>query len=51
LVDYEAEVIGDVELTVNERLILRLPPKFAIEENLPPEGLALDEELGFAKQG
>ena len=31
------------------RLILRLPPKFAIEENLPEEGLALDEELAYAK--
>ena len=30
-------------------MILRLPPKFAIEENLPEEGLAMDEELAFAK--
>ena len=48
--DYDAEVIGDVELTNNERLILRLPPKFAIEENLPEKGLALDEELALQKQ-
>ena len=43
IVEYETEVIGDIELTDNERLILRLPPKFSIEENLPPEGLALEE--------
>ena len=43
IVEYETEVIGDIELTDNERLILRLPPKFLIEENLPPEGLALEE--------
>ena len=48
--DYDAEVIGDVELTNNERLILRLPPKFAIEENLPEKGLTLDEELALQKQ-
>ena len=48
-IEYEVEVIGELELTNNERLILRLPPKFAIEENLPPEGLALDQELSYAK--
>ena len=42
-------MIGDIELTDNERLILRLPPKFSIEENLPPEGLALEEEMANAK--
>ena len=46
---YEAEIIGEIELTNNERLILNLPPKFAIEENLPKEGLAMDEELSYAK--
>ena len=46
---YEAEIIGEIELTNNERLILNLPPKFAIEENLPEEGLAMDEELSYAK--
>ena len=50
VIEYEAEVIGEVELSNNERLILRLPPKFAIEENLPLEGLALDEELASAKE-
>ena len=47
--DYEVEVIGDLELSNNERMILRLPPKFAIEENLAEDGLSLDEELAFAK--
>ena len=41
---YEVELIGEIELTGNERLILNLPPKFAIEENLPE-----DEELAYAK--
>ena len=49
VIEYETDMIGDLELSDNERLILRLPPKFAMEENLPPGGLALDEELGFAK--
>ena len=49
-IEYEAEIIGNIELTNNERLILRLPPKFAIEENLPEEGMALDEELAYAKK-
>jgi hypothetical protein len=42
------EIVGDVILTDNERIVLRLPPKFAIEENLSEDGLALDEELAFA---
>ena len=45
IVEYETEVIGDIELTDNERKILRLPPKFSIEDNLPPEGLALEVEM------
>ena len=47
--DYEVEVIGDVDLSENEKMILRLPPKFAIEENLPEGGLDLDEELAYGK--
>ena len=49
IVEYETEVIGELELTNNERLILKLPPNFAIEENLPTEGMAMDEELAYAK--
>ena len=41
-IEYEVEIIGEVELTDNERMILRLPPKFAMEENLPAGGLAMD---------
>ena len=48
VVMYETEVNGDIDLTNNERLIPNLPPKFAIEENLPPDGMALDEELASA---
>ena len=48
-IEYEVGILGDVTLSNNERLILKLPPKFAVEENLPVEGLALDEELAFAK--
>ena len=47
--DYEVEVIGEMTLSNNERMMLKSPPKFAIEDNLPEEGLALDEELAFAK--
>ena len=47
--DYEVEIIGDLELSENEKLILKLPPKFAVEENLPEDGLSLDGELSFAK--
>ena len=47
--DYEVEVIGEVTLSNNEKRILRLPHKFAIEENLPEGGLALDEELAYGK--
>ena len=47
--DYEVEIVGDVILSDSERIVLRLPPKFAIEENLPEDGLAQDEELAFAK--
>ena len=49
IVEYETEVIGDIVLTDNERKILRLPPKFSIEDNLPPEGLALEVEMANAK--
>ena len=48
-VDYEADILGDIEISNNERLILRLPPKFSVEENLPPEGLAHEEEMANAK--
>ena len=47
--DYEVEEIGDVQLSDNERMILGLPPKFAVEENLPVDGLAHDIELAGAK--
>ena len=47
--DYEVKIIGDLDLSDNERMILRLPPKFAIEENLPEDGMSFDEELAFAK--
>ena len=38
---YEPEIIGDITLHDNERLILMLQPKFSIEENFPVQGLAL----------
>ena len=46
---YEPTVIGDIELHDNERTILMLPPKFSIEENLPKEGLAMEQEEAYAK--
>ena len=47
---YEPEIIGDIDdLHDNERLILMLPPKFSIEENLPRDGLLIDEEMAYAK--
>ena len=30
-------------------MILRLPPKFSVEENLPTEGLAWEGEMSYAK--
>ena len=47
--EYDPVIIGDIELHDNERLILRLPPKFSIEENLPRDGLAMEQELANAK--
>ena len=47
--EYEAEIIGEITLHENERLVLMLPPKFSIEENLPPEGLTLDGEIAYTK--
>ena len=49
VVEYEVDIIGNIELTDNERQILRLPPNFSIEENLPLEGMALDKEMAYAK--
>ena len=49
VMEYEPEIIGELNLHDNERLILRLPPKFSIEENLPKEGLAMEQELAYAK--
>ena len=46
---YEPEIIGEIDLHDNERLILMLPPKFSIEENLPRDGLLIDEEMAYAK--
>ena len=48
-VEYDVEIIGKVTLSYNEQQILKLPPKFAVEENLPEEGLDLDKELPYAK--
>ena len=45
---YEPEVIGDIVLTEIELRILRLPPKFSIEENLPLDGMTHDEEMAYA---
>ena len=49
VLEYEPEIKGDITLHNNERLILMLPPKFSIEENLPKEGLAMEEEMAYAK--
>ena len=46
---YEPEIIGEITLHDNERLILMLPPKFSTEENLPKEGLTMEEEMAYAK--
>ena len=46
---YEPEILGDIVLHDNERMILMLPPKFPIEENLPKDGLAIENEMAFAK--
>ena len=46
---YDADVLGEIVLSDNERMILRLPPKFSVEENFPPEGLAHEEEMANAK--
>ena len=46
---YEPDIIGDLNLTENELKILRLPPKFSVEENLPPDGMSHDEEMAYAK--
>ena len=45
----EVTVLGDVELTENERLVLGLHPKFSVMQKLPKDGLDLDSELSFAK--
>ena len=49
VINYEAEIVGEIDLHENERLILMLPPKFSIEENLPSGGLAMDGELAHTK--
>jgi hypothetical protein len=46
---YEPEIIGEIDLHDHERLILMLPPKFSIEENLPKDGLVIEEEMAYAK--
>ena len=48
---YEPEIIGEIDphLHDNERLILMLPPKFSLEENLPKDGLVMEEEMAYAK--
>ena len=46
---YEPDIIGDIILTENELKILRLPPNFSMEENLPPDGMTHEEEMAYAK--
>ena len=47
--EFETEIIGDITLSENERMILRLPPKFSVEENLPPDGMSWEGEMSYAK--
>ena len=47
--DYEVTVVGDVDLTENERKVLRLHPKFSVIQDLPEDALDLDGELSYAK--
>ena len=46
---YEITVIGDIPLSQEEKEVLRLPPKFAILDNLKEDMLDWDRELGFGK--
>ena len=46
---YEVKVIGDVQLEENEKLVLKLHPKFAILPRLLAGGLDVDEELANSK--
>ena len=46
---YEITVIGDVELSEEEKKVLRLHPKFALLQDLDMEDMELDIELGCAK--
>ena len=42
-------VIGDIDLTEEEKLVLKKHPKFALLENIKIEDLELEFELSFGK--
>ena len=48
-VEYEVVVIGDIDLTKNDRSVLILHTKFSLIQPLPKDALDLEKELYFAK--
>ena len=47
--EIEIAVIGEIELTEEEKSVLKKHPKFALLDNLTMEKLELEFELGFGK--
>ena len=49
MTEYDIKIIGDVDLSENEKKVLKLHPKFAILSRLTRGGLDLDEEIANSK--
>ena len=47
--EIEIMILGDADLTENEKLVLRMHPKFSVVQKLPKDALDFDKELAFTK--
>ena len=48
-VTYDARVVGEVEVDEDEKAILRMNPKFSINQNLQEGGFEFEQEQAYAK--
>ena len=48
-ITYDARVVGKVEVDEDEKAILRMNPKFSINQNLTEGGFEFEQEIAYAK--
>ena len=46
---YDAATVGSIKLDEDEKAVLRLNPKFSLNQNLPEGNLEFEQEVAYAK--